>query len=226
MARKLFVLVCLLLPLALGSEKVPETPLPVKEQIAKEYSIAINAIYALAIRLQALLGSTESGTPQNLIVSPISIAAVIGQLMLGAKGNFQDNLYNLLTIAPDDSSKYARWNYNDGTQYILKESHSKLHIQLGRLLRSLSRSSQTSDYFNLESANGLFFNNQLKLKDVFQKNLKMAYLTEIFDMDFAQKPMNSQMFINLWGEKHTNGLIKNMLTVSTITWLQLIFIKN
>lgn len=178
----------------------------------QDYREAIDAIYSITVRLEALLTS-NSTQQKNFLVSPLSAAIVIGQLMIGAEGEFREELYNLLSIPKEHQNdtiiKYSSQN-GTSSQTI---PYGLLHLQLGSLMRKFKKISAGNNSFTLEVSNAFFYNSPLRLKESFKRPLVDFYDTDVVPVNFTTEPAVCQKTINDWGFSHTNGLIKNILSV-------------
>lgn len=146
----------------------------------EQYSLALEAIFGMGIRLHTLLDTSRG----NFVVSPLSTTAVIGQLLLGAKGDFQKHLHDLLSL-PRKSS-YApivhHYSKNQVNQsYSL--NYTEFHLQLSSLLKTLGKR-KAGELFTLNLNNALFYNQNLELKSHFKRFLGDLYDTDIQALDF------------------------------------------
>lgn len=145
-----------------------------------QYGLALEAIFGMGIRLHTLL-DTSSG---NFVVSPLSTTAVIGQLMLGAEGEFREHLYELLSLPK--KTNYGGYVLHYGKDKINQSftlPYSEFHLQLSGLLKTLSKR-KPNEMFTLNLNNALFYNQNLELKKQFQKFLGDFYNTDIRALDF------------------------------------------
>lgn len=185
---------------------VPPTP----KQLQESYGYALEAIFSIGVRLQALLEDPNVPSNKNFMTSPLSIALLVGQLMMGAEGRFRRELYNLLSL-PEVSDERSTIQYDGkrkNSTYSLP--YSKLHVQLGSLVRALE-GNEISKSFILNTSNGLFANTNIKLKEEFLYNLEI-YDTDVQYVNFTTDPVGSMNEINNWSSLHTNGLIKKILS--------------
>jgi len=189
--------------------KTNQTPVPTSTELQARYGAALEAIFGIGIRLQALLEDPTVSKGSNFLVSPLSVALTIGQLMLGAEGKFREELYNLLSL-PDNSTQKFSIVYrgkDKNTSYTLP--YANLHLQLGNLVRALE-GNEISRSFTLNSSNALFVKSDSKLKDEFLNHL-LIYQTQVQAMNFSSDPVGCQKIINDWASTQTNGLVSNIL---------------
>ncbi|XP_018335678.1 heterochromatin-associated protein MENT-like [Agrilus planipennis] len=179
------------------------------EKIQKRYGDALAAIMGIGIRLQAVLEDPSSTS--NFIVSPISAAVAIAQLILGTEGELQDNLYYLLSLPntqeADKTTVISYFHKNNNFSYVLP--YARLHLQLGALLKVLARDSIGKPY-KLSCSSVWFVNKDIKLKQEFLQNLRI-FESQVFMMNYSTDPIASQNFINKWTADHTNQLIQKIL---------------
>lgn len=177
---------------------------------ANSYGLALEAIFGIGIRLQILL---DINPAENFMVSPISAASVIGQLMLGADGVFRDQLYELLSLPHvhknDRIVLYGKNNNNSSIAF----PYSTFHLQLSSLLKALqSGKTAIARQFILKQKNAVFLGKQIQLKEHFRNNLRAYYDSDLFRTDFRDDSIGSQRLINAWASNHTNGLIQSLLS--------------
>nr|XP_023017801.1 serpin-Z10-like [Leptinotarsa decemlineata] len=194
--------VCFLRIHSTSTKSILEQLIP-KEKL-DNYGLAIEAIFSLGIRLQAIMDESPNA---NFVVSPLSTTAIISQLMMGAEGVFQDQLYKLLSLPKPDHS-YMVNNYGkDGNETRLLP-YGNFHLQLSALLKTLQRR-KPGEKFDLNLSNALFYNQDIELKNDFMKYLYKLYDTEIKALNFYK---DTSSLINSWASEHTNGLIKSVLS--------------
>ncbi|RZB40566.1 Serpin domain containing protein [Asbolus verrucosus] len=155
-------------------------PLPAaNDELVGHFRLALDAVFGIGIRLQAFLQEKE----KNFLVSPISAAVIIGELILGAEGDFRKELVELLSLPNShlyENDKIHHYHKDKNRTYDLP--YSTLHIQLSNLLKALENSDRKN--FVLKETSALFVNNRVSLKDE---------------------------YINNWASKNTNGLINTIL---------------
>ncbi|KAJ8959966.1 hypothetical protein NQ318_009399 [Aromia moschata] len=183
-----------------------------------EYGFALDAIFGVCIRLQAMLNQS---TPRNFVVSPVSATVIVAQLLLGAEGEFKDHLYDLLSL-PEYlqhrySIKYPNKNNESSTLY-----HAKFHFHLSSLLKKLQKR-KDGEEFTLNQSNALFYNEELTLNAYFKRFMKSFYNSEITPLNFSTDTTST---INDWCSNHTNGLIKNIVSAPPDESTSAIFLNS
>ncbi|KAF2882959.1 hypothetical protein ILUMI_23187 [Ignelater luminosus] len=196
----------LLLSSSIAHQKPLSPPLTAEQQ----YGDALEAIFSIAVRLQALLEDPDVPSNKNFMISPLSVALIVGQLMLGAEGRFRRDLYNLLSLPETNDEKSTIHYSNKHKNVTYSLPYSKLHLQLGSLVRALEGNA-VSKAFTLQTTNGLFTNAGIKLKEEFLHNLQI-YDTDVQYVNFSTDPVGCMNKINNWASAHTNGVIKKILS--------------
>lgn len=173
-----------------------------------KYDEALEAIFSVAVRLEALLSDLGAKNSKNFMVSPLSMAVAVGELMLGARGKLQEQLYELLVI---DS---ANINRSESVRHVNYGNHipyHALHEQLGDLMQNLQKRGIVGKSYSLKTASVLFKQYNLQLNEEYRNNVKKYYGTEVKDVDFAANPIVTERIVNQWASDNTNGLIKSIL---------------
>lgn len=182
---------------------VPEKHVQIDSKFGVKYEEALDAIFSIAIRLEGLLSFTNLKSSKNFMVSPLSMAVAVGELMLGAKGPFIEQLHELLVIEHvNHSSNLRHQNYNI--------NHQSLHEQLGVLLQELQNRGQHDDSYTLQTASIMFVQSGIRILESYKNNVLRFYGTRIQELNFARDPYGSQQIVNSWVRKSTNNLIKEL----------------
>ncbi|KAJ8920139.1 hypothetical protein NQ315_011798 [Exocentrus adspersus] len=170
----------------------------------REYGLALEAVFGIGIRLQALL---DSSTPSNFVVSPVSATVIVTQLLLGAEGEFRRQLYDLLSLpghAPYDNLVYYNRNKRNETCVV---PYALMHLHVSSMLRKLQKR-KTGELYTLNLANALFYNKDIQLRNCFRRSMAQFYDSQINPLDFSQDTSST---INSWASANTNGLIKTIV---------------
>ncbi|KAG5889829.1 hypothetical protein JTB14_023154 [Gonioctena quinquepunctata] len=170
----------------------------------EDYGLALEAIFSLGIRLQAIL---ETSTSPNFVISPLSTTALVSELMMGADGVFQEQLYKLLSL-PKTEHTYTVNEFSKEGNQTRALPYANFHFQLSCLIKAL-RTRKVGEQFDLNLDNALFYNQNIELRNDFKKNLYRFYNTEIKALDFQK---DAKSTINSWASEHTNGLIKSVMS--------------
>ncbi|GLV44480.1 Serpin 28Dc [Carabus blaptoides fortunei] len=191
------------------AQNVTSKPYQMSSRFGEKYDEALEAIFSVAVRLEALLSDTGVKTSQNFMVSPLSMAVAVGELMLGARGVLQQQLYELLVV---DSQA----NRSQSVRHIKHENNTDipyyaLHEQLGDLMQNLQERGAVSNTYTLKTASVLFAQQNLSVNDDFRTNIKKFYGTNIEELDFKNDPVGCEKIVNKWAHDNTQGLIKSIL---------------
>lgn len=164
-------------------EQLPTEPVPINltaNQIAlvgSENSFAFDIFGRIA---------DNSGTSNNIIISPLSISVALAMTLNGANGETLDAMLQTLKVeglSPDEINK----SYKDLTEALLSVDK--------RVLISIANSVWTEDEFTVKKA--------------FIDILTKYYNAEAGSFDIDDP--NAHLKINQWIEEKTNNLITNML---------------
>lgn len=199
MLRLIFLLTTLTLLNGINGRLIP---VPVNPRVRNDYNVALEAIFSMGIRLQALLYNPAlENKHDNFLISPISATTLIAELMLAADDDMAKELHDLLSLSQFDKEMFKN------TTHIFP--YNKLHLQLSGLLQELN-SNNTKRHFTLESPSVIFYDKNMSLCEDFLKKLQL-YETYTFPLDFSKNVLETQMFMNAWANKSTHGLIKEFL---------------
>lgn len=197
--------ICLLVFLICASSTFQQSVSP-----EKQFGDALEAIFSIAVRLQTLLSDSSRNSIQNFLVSPLSVALLISQLMLGADEELRQQLYNLLSLPKNANPHHALIRYHGFKNTTFNVPYAKFHSQMGNLVRNLETRNNAKS-FTLNCSSSLFVNSKLHLKENFEHNLEI-YQTEVQALNFSTDPLTSQEIINNWANQQTQGVIKSILS--------------
>ena len=130
--------------------------------------------------------SQKKGADNSAVVSPLSVAMLMGMLNEGASGNTCGEIQKALGLS-------------DKTKDDINLLMSKLINGLGVIDPSVT----------VALANNITINNRYTLLPNYEKALKDYYQASAYALDFTDP--SSAETINNWCSKHTNGLIKDMI---------------
>lgn len=190
-----------------SAQKTPPPRIPsVGNRFGEKYEEALDAIFSIAVRLEALLANTHLKTSSNFLVSPLSMAVAVGELMLGARGTFQEQLHELLVIERPSHNRSTSVRHRTNVDL----EHLSLHEQLGDLMQNLQHQGYNDESYTLKTASILFAQRNLKINDAYRTNVLRYYGTQIRELDFNRDPYGSQSVINTWVREATHGLIQEL----------------
>lgn len=164
-----------LLVFALAAAKTPDSP-PPAETLARPYA---------DFGFDVLRDLSAEHPPENIFVSPYSIAVSLAMLANGANGTTRQAI--LKTIHSDGQSPAL---LNSANHALIEQINKTTIVQLA-------------------TANGLFVDNSSGVNPQFTQTLLSAYGADAENVDFGS-PATAQK-INAWVAQHTNNRIQKML---------------
>ncbi|MCR5460355.1 MAG: serpin family protein [Acetatifactor sp.] len=128
----------------------------------------------------------------NVLVSPLSLNVALGMATEGASGETAKELYRYL----------GREDYADWVDEYMTYAES---LKTG--------SGKKSGYtFNYKLANSIWVKKEAKLLKDYQKLVEKKFRAEAENVDFVGDADRTAQKINSWCDKHTEGLIKKIVT--------------
>ncbi|KAJ3697388.1 hypothetical protein LUZ61_001093 [Rhynchospora tenuis] len=143
--------------------------------------------------------SSHIGQNRNFVFSPLSFHSALSLVAAGAEGRTLNQLHNFLCPGSDPTS--ARTN--------LVDVYSKVTFS------SLSDGSKLGGP-SLACANGVWYDESFKLKQLFKTTVSTVYKADIQSVDFRTKATCAVRRVNSWVENVTKGLIKDLLPPSSV----------
>lgn len=131
----------------------------------------------------------------NVVISPTSIHLALSILYHGSSGSTKDALKSFL-------------NYDGVEEQYIQKATRKLLQSYGRRIKELDES--------IEVANVLFADNDLKIKEDYQKVLQTYLFSEVRQVDYSE-PIKSAENINSWVQNKTRDLITDFISPDLIT---------
>ena len=128
---------------------------------------------------------TQAGMDSK-VVSPVSVAYLMGLLANGANGNTQAEIMKAL-------------NMNGTSLSTLNETYKAI----------INTTSRHNSQTQVNIANCVAVNKQVKLKDNYKSTMQNLYNANVESMDFASSKALSK--INGWCSKQTNGMIPKIV---------------
>nr|CAD7463389.1 unnamed protein product [Timema tahoe] len=164
------------------------------QDLHKKYQVAVEAIYGVAVRLKLFMDVLDT---TNFLVSPLSVATAIGELLLGAQGQSRERL---------------EWLLSTGNNQTVPGDPFELHRQLGGLVQLLQADSkQHYDGYTLEFASAFFVQPDIKIKPSYEHAIKTLYGVQVLPLNFSGDPEYAQNTINQWTSVKTKGKIQSVL---------------
>ncbi|PBQ30870.1 scca2/scca1 fusion protein isoform 1 [Sphingobacteriaceae bacterium] len=131
---------------------------------------------------------------KNIFVSPFSISTALAMANAGANGS--------------TASEVARVMHFSGNDEVF-------HYYYGSYIQTLEENAKSG--IQLKVANRLWMEKKLDLKAGFLDLNRRNYKASLEEVSFVRDPEGSRALINYWVEKKTEGKIKNLLPVGTVT---------
>ncbi|XP_021028646.1 plasminogen activator inhibitor 2 [Mus caroli] len=189
----------------------------------EELSVA-NTMFALNLLKQI----EKSNSTQNIFISPWSISSTLAIVLLGAGGNTEQQMSQVLQfnkIGSDGITPRNPENFRgcDFSQQIQKDNYPRaiLQAQAGDKIHSAFSSLSSTintpqgDYL-LESANKLFGEKSARFKEEYVQLSKKYYSTEPEAVDFLECAEEAREKINSWVKTQTKGEIPNLLPKGSV----------
>ncbi|VFQ65692.1 unnamed protein product [Cuscuta campestris] len=138
--------------------------------------------------------STVTKTESNLVFSPLSISVLLGLLAAGSGGQ---SLLELLDFLKSDSA-------------------DDLKAFFSQVVSAVFADGSPAGGPRLSAANGAWIQQTLPLKASFKHVADTAYKAACESVDFHRKANEVAKEVNLWVEKETGGLIKDILPACAV----------
>ncbi|KAI3686731.1 hypothetical protein L1987_80415 [Smallanthus sonchifolius] len=130
----------------------------------------------------------------NIVFSPLSIHVVLSLVTAGSKGQTLDQLLGFLKAKTTD----------------------ELNSLSSQLVSLIFADGSPSGGPRLSFANGVWIEKTLSLKPSFKQVVDTVYQAASNQVDFQTKAVEVANEVNLWAEKQTNGLIKEVLPAGAV----------
>ncbi|KAL9441019.1 hypothetical protein AB3S75_019651 [Citrus x aurantiifolia] len=130
----------------------------------------------------------------NLFLSPSSTRELLSLITAGSKGPTLDQLLYFLKSKSDD----------------------QLNTFAAELVAVVFADGSPSGGSRLSAANGVRIDQSLSLRNTFKQIVDNIYKTASNQVDFQTKAAEVYREVNMWAEKETNGLIKEVLPPGSV----------
>ncbi|KAL6030718.1 hypothetical protein STEG23_011367 [Scotinomys teguina] len=183
-----------------------------------------NTMFALNV----LKHIEQTNPTQNVFFSPWSISTTLAMILLGARGDTEQQMasvlqfnkvgdYDITMGAPENISSFDITQQiqrkNDHNAILQIQARNKIHSSFNALSSAINTCS--GDYL-LESANKLFGDKSARFKEEYTQGLKRFYSTEPEAVDFQNCTEEARMEINSWVKDQTKGKIPNLLPEDSV----------
>ncbi|CAI9757930.1 unnamed protein product [Fraxinus pennsylvanica] len=146
-----------------------------------------------SLKLAQHLVSTEA-KDKNLVFSPLSIHVVLGLIAAGSKDETLNQLLNFLK----------------------SKSTDELNSLSSQLVTLIFADGSSLGGPRLSFANGVWIDQSLSLKPSFKEIVDNVYKAASDPVDFQTKAAEVTGEVNLWAEKETSGLVKEILPPGSV----------
>lgn len=162
-------------------------------------NIIARGVLQFALQLDFALSSEDyrnDDDMSNVVFSPLSIAAALTVVMLGAAGRTYTEIANVLGLAAGID---------------LVSRGDELHYHFGRYMKKIEDYPDTLKSTYVAMAGGVFVQDGFLIKERFANLSRDAYLSEVLSLDFFGHSTEARNVINKWVENKTYGHIPNIL---------------
>ncbi|CAI5780098.1 Hypothetical predicted protein [Podarcis lilfordi] len=160
------------------------------------------------------------GTSGNIFFSPMSIAAALGMVFLGARGDTAKQMEKVLHFNEVTGSGSSPGSAEKDTQC---DRPGGPHIQFKALLAAINHHDKN---FELSIANRLYGEEKYTFLQQFLHCTKEMYHAELQKVDFETKTEEARNQINTWVEKQTNGKITDLMASGSIDTTTILVLAN
>ncbi|XP_058781216.1 serpin-ZX-like [Vicia villosa] len=139
------------------------------------------------------LFSKQEYKETNIVFSPLSIHAVLSMIAAGSKGSTKHQLL----------------------EFLQSESRKQLKSLSSQLVNSVLSDASPAGGPRVSFVNGVWVQQSLSFRRSFKKVAATCFKANIASVDFS-KDAEVTNELNLWAEKETNGLIKELLPTGSV----------
>ncbi len=133
----------------------------------------------------------------NVLVSPLSLNLALGMVAEGTTGETATELYRYL-----GREDYAEW--------------ADRYFSFAEGLKA--EKTRDSEYsFSYQLADSIWVRQDARLKESYKELVTKKFRAEAENVDFMGKPAETAGKINSWCDKHTNGLVKEVVKPDAFT---------
>ncbi|RHN65720.1 putative Serpin family protein [Medicago truncatula] len=146
----------------------------------------------VSLRIAKYLFSKES--EKNIVFSPLSLQVALSMIAAGSDGPTREQLLD----------------------FLLSKSTDHLNSFASHLVSAIISNAAPSGGPCLSFLNGVWVDQSRSLQPSFQQIVSNDYKATLSSVDFKNKATEVLQEVNLWAEKETNGLIKNLLPPGSV----------
>ncbi|WJX34861.1 hypothetical protein P8452_22930 [Trifolium repens] len=147
---------------------------------------------------------SENSNNKNIVFSPLSLQVILSIIAAGSEGPTQQQLLNFLRFR----------SIHDLTSFFSK------------LVPFMLKDAAPFGGPRLSFANGAWVEKTLPLRPSFKRIVSSEYKATLASVDFLTKAHKVRKEVNLWADKETNGLIKEILPQGSIDNLTKLIFAN
>ncbi|KAL7117126.1 hypothetical protein ACP275_03G052100 [Erythranthe tilingii] len=147
---------------------------------------------------------TAHGKDTNVVLSPLSINVLLGLVASGSNGPARNQILG----------------------YLKSKSIKEVNSVSSQILSHVFADGARLGGPRLSMANGVWIDQSLRLKPVFEEIVENSYKAAADHVDFQTKADEVREEVNAWAEKQTKGLIKDVLPRGSVDSLTRLIFAN
>ncbi|XP_045480349.1 serine protease inhibitor 28Dc [Harmonia axyridis] len=156
-----------------------------------------SGLMKLTVAINKVITNQSRNQYNNIVFAPVSVAASLALVLLGANGKTYQEISTLLGFAT-------------GVPDLDKKSQI-VHEQFGKMILKLERTSGFIMESQVNFAIAIFVQNNFPIRKLYKNTAENIYQSEVLNLDFEQNPLHAQKSINAWVSDRTKGKIKEVL---------------
>ncbi|KAK9886887.1 hypothetical protein WA026_019145 [Henosepilachna vigintioctopunctata] len=175
---------------------------PIPTRGTPEYDRYVDRIIStglvkLTLAMKKVITRQAEDQYNNIVFAPVSMAASLALVLLGANGKTYQEISTFLGFA-------------SGVPDLDKKSQI-VHQQFGRMILKLEKTSGFVIGSQVNFATAIFVQNNYPIRKIYQSTAGSVYQSEVLNLDFKENPAYAQRAINAWVSDRTKGKIKEVL---------------
>jgi serpin B len=174
-----------------------------------------------ALKLYAKLGSEQG----NLFCSPYSISTALAMPYVGAKGQTETQMAEVLRLPVAAPSKGTNMTARKAELTRPTMSKQRFHSAFGSIIKGLNVRGQKGGY-QLTVANALWGQKDYGFLADFVQLIKDHYQGNLNEVDYVSAAEAAAKAINAWVEEQTNGKIKNLISPGVLNSMTRLVLTN
>ncbi|CAL5204636.1 unnamed protein product [Lathyrus oleraceus] len=161
-------------------------------------SESITNLTEVSLSIAKHLFSKQEYKEKNIVFSPLSLQIVLSIIAVGSEGSTQ---HQLLEFLRSDSTDQLKTLCSQLVSCVLADNTHPSGFLFGPLVSFV---------------NGVWVQRSLSLQPCFKESVATDFKAAIASVDFLTKASKVTKEVNLWVEKKTKGLIKNLLPPGSV----------